>query len=127
MQVPGDGVGAQGAAHDAAQEAGQAPGSVVRVQSRPPAMGAKFETPRRTVKPFSELEVETLVDVRRTALLIAMLGRCCPWIALVLDHIALGLKWECRPQRQTSCRVRAECRPACLRAGTRWDAALLSC
>lgn len=65
MQAPGDGgAGAQGAAHDAAAEAAQAPGSMVRVQSRPPAMGAKFETPRRTVKPFSELEVETLVDVR---------------------------------------------------------------
>lgn len=66
MQAPGDGgAGAQGAAHDAAAEAAQAPDNVVRVQSRPPAMGAKFETPRRTVKPFSELEVETLVDVRR--------------------------------------------------------------
>ena len=66
MQAPFDvGVGAQGAAHDATAEAAQAAGSVVRVQSRPPAMGAKFETPRRTVKPFSELEVETLVDVRR--------------------------------------------------------------
>jgi len=37
---------------------------VVRVQSRPPPPAKQFETPRRTVKPFNEGEVEALVAVR---------------------------------------------------------------
>ncbi len=40
---------------------------VVRVQSRPPPPAKQFETPRRTVKPFNEGEVETLVAVRGRA------------------------------------------------------------
>ncbi|KAK9823041.1 hypothetical protein WJX81_002525 [Elliptochloris bilobata] len=56
-------VGSEGlATPGGAAERGHQHSGVMRVQSRPPPMGAKFDTPRRTVKPFSEVEVETLVE-----------------------------------------------------------------
>ena len=116
VQAPGDcGAGAQGAAHDATAEAAQAPGNVVRVQSRPPAMGAKFETPRRTVKPFSELEVETLVDVRRArpvqSLLCWALLLCRCWPQF------LDLSRQCLLQSLPS----SGCSVVCFCAGTTWE------
>lgn len=61
---PGAQAGGEGGGLNGTPGEAQAAGGVMRVQSRPPPPAKQFETPRRTVKPFTEVEVETLVEVR---------------------------------------------------------------